>query len=191
MRLCDLSNDRISRFKHRWTNWGVPFRYIERQNWQKIVLLHVSGHFDNRWIFDIHIEQLLDMGRNKDARRFDHPGYLSNSVYYIFGTGWPKLSIIRDSDDLQFLYNGIVHVGRCHVFDKRLENVSRSHECAVSFVHPILVVLARVTEMVVGKGSVGRGERYIGTIGESKWKRVATFFHAKITATNDDVTVQK
>lgn len=120
-----------------------------------------------------------------------------------------------------------MHVGRCHVFDKRLENVSRSHECAVSFVHPILVVsyyryviygvrhafffaysfvctmgiivkrvrsfqvLARVTEMVVGKGSVGRGERYIGTIGESKWKRVATFFHAKITATNDDVTVQK
>lgn len=45
--------------------------------------------------------------------------------------------------------------------------------------------------MVVGEGSVGRGERYIGTIGESKWKRVATFFHAKITATNDDVTVQK
>ena len=100
-----------------------------------------------------------------------------------------------------------MHVGRCHVFDKRLENVSRSHECAVSFVHPILVVsyyryviygvrhafffaysfvctmgiivkrvrsfqvLARVTEMVVGEGSVGRGERYIGTIGESKWKR--------------------
>lgn len=53
------------------------------QNWQKIVLLHVSGHSDNRWIFNIHIEQLLDMGRNKDGRRFDHPSHLSNSLYHM------------------------------------------------------------------------------------------------------------
>lgn len=45
--------------------------------------------------------------------------------------------------------------------------------------------------MVVGERSVGRGERYLGTIGKSKWKRVAGFFHAKITTTYDDVTVQK
>lgn len=66
------------------------------------------------------------------------------------------------------------------------------------FLHGIIVkrvrsfqVLARIAEMVVGERSVRRGERYLGAIGKSKRKRVATFFYAKITTTNDDVTVQK
>lgn len=63
-------------------------------------------------------------------------GFSTNS----FGTGWTKLSIIRDSDDVQLLYDGIVYVGWCDLFDKRLENACHNHERTLSFVFLILVV---------------------------------------------------
>lgn len=105
-------------------------------------------------------------------------GFSTNS----FGTGWTKLSIIRDSDDVQLLYNGIVYVGWCDLFDKRLENACHNHERTLSFVFLILVVsnclsafypssvfrsrdviikrlrlfkvAARITEMVIGEKSI-------------------------------------
>ncbi|CAD1479309.1 unnamed protein product, partial [Heterotrigona itama] len=56
------------------------------------------------------------------------------------GTGWTKLSIIRDGDDVQLLHNGIVYVGWCDLFDKRLENACSNYECTFPFVYPLLVV---------------------------------------------------
>lgn len=62
--------------------------------------------------------------------------FLTNSS----GTGWTKLSIIRDGDDVQLLHNGIVYAGWCDLFDKRLENACYNYECTFPFVYPLLVV---------------------------------------------------
>lgn len=57
-----------------------------------------------------------------------------------FGTGWTKLSVVRDSDDVQLLHYGSVHAGWRDLLDKRLENAGRNYERTLSFVLLVLVV---------------------------------------------------
>lgn len=45
--------------------------------------------------------------------------------------------------------------------------------------------------MVIGEGSFGRGERYPRKIGTRQWKGTASFVHAEVTPTYDDVEIEE